>query len=314
MNNIASSTYKFKNYVQFLKDLNICELHNKAKIFEDDNSIRYLYGYREIKGIQFIVLNSEWDFFGKADKQAEGCLRLGADLVADALEDIEDSGNSLKPIIAIFHRPIIPNIHISERNYYKNNLENVDNRLNSSADIILNGHVHIGKFANYGKRAWSFSCGTLHSVDVEVPEYWLFEFKNNTYKARKYKWNLPNKRNRNGIWIQDPNDDYSEFVWTLGQINPLDTEEQHFEILMDLIKSYNEQTINRAEAIIKIQEKLPIALQDIASRLFDQAIANASDKNVTANNSLAKGFEKELLLGDKIDFSENSKEDKTKHE
>lgn len=312
--NIEASTYKFENYVKFLKDLNICELENRAVESDDSNLTHYLYGYRELKGIQFVVLNSEWDFFGKKDKNAEGCLRLGADLVADALESVNENDDPIKPIIAIFHRPIVPNIHISERNIYKKDLQNVDYRLNVNTDIILNGHVHIGNVSNsYGSRAWTFSCGTLHSIDVEEPEFWLFKFDNNNYQAIKYKWNLPNARNRKGIWKRDIDNDCNEKIWTIGQPNSFSTEESHFQFLDKLIANYNDKLISKTEAIEQIQNNLPTYLHQAVINLFNKAISNASNKNTEISNTISKGFEKELTIGN-IDITENLKEDKTNHE
>ena len=314
--NIEASIYKFDNYIKFLKDLNICELENRAMASDGDNAIHYLYGYRELKGIQFIVLNSEWDFFGKDDKNAEGCLRLGADLVADALDYVNDQEDTIKPVIAIFHRPFIPNIHISERNIYKKkDYNNVDYLLNANTDMILNGHVHIGNASSsYGSRAWSFSCGTLHSIDVETPEFWLFKFEGNYYKAIKYKWNFPNARNRKGHWLQDTESDCYEKIWTIGNLNHFETEDQHLQFLERLITDFNNNQISKEEAMNEIQNRFPSLLQSTATRLFDQAILNASNKDLEQNKISINDYQKELTYCDTDNNFENIKEVKEIHE
>lgn len=317
--NIQSSTYKFDSFVKFLTEMNIQPFKNEA----DDEKSKYLYGYRYLKGINFIVLNSEWDFFGKGDRDAQGCLRLGADLVADAFDKMTEWGDDNNPIIAIFHRPINPNIHVSERNIYSNESTNVENTLNCHADLILNGHVHVGNVTGKGIRAWNYSCGTIHSVDTERPEFWIFKFETGCYTTIKYKWNL-SPFHRNGIWKEDTDDAYNQKVWRLDD-NP-DAQNKEIRIVQQLMKAVKEGKITKEEALESIKKNIASFLLPDIIELFNETIREAStyDKKNEKEDVSSRDYEHSLELSlseietastnkDEISKS-NVKEEKDTHE
>jgi len=317
--NIQSSTYKFASFVKFLKEMGIQPLENDAN---DENS-KYLYGYRYLKGINFIVLNSEWDFFGKSDKDAQGCLRLGADLVEDAFEKMTESGDDNNPIIAIFHRPINPNMHISERNIYSIDSKNVENTLNCHTDIILNGHVHVGNVTGRGVRAWNYSCGTIHSVDTEHPEFWIFKFETGCYTTIKYKWDL-SPYNRNGIWKEDTYDAYNQKVWRLD--NTPNAQNKEIRLIQQLLREVKEGKMTKEAALESIKEKIAAFLLPDIIELFNETIKEAStyDKKNEKDDTTSIDYEHslELSLGENertsIDKDETPKsdikEEKSTHE
>ena len=316
--NIQSSIYKFDSFVNFLKKLQIQPLLNASN---EENS-KYLYGFRQLKGVNFIVLNSEWDFFGKDDKNAEGCLRLGADLVADALEKMNEIGNDSNPIIAIFHRPINPNMHISERSIYTKAARNVENTLNCHTDLILNGHVHIGNVTGKGIRAWSYSCGTVHSVDTEHPEFWLFKFEKGCYTTVKYKWDL-SPYHRNGLWREDIDDAYNQKIWRLDATPNSQTQEIH--VIQQLIKEVKEGRLTMEDAIESIKKNIVAFLVPEVIGLFKETLkeVNAHDKKNKKDEVSSKDYESSLELSliegeiapAKDDIAKsNVKEEKDTHE
>lgn len=318
--NIHKSAYKFNNYYLFLKTLGIKPLINQVKEVKS-KCLKYLYGYRFHKGIHFIILNSEWDFGGKNDYSAEGCLRLGADLVADTFEQIAGKENDNEPIIAVFHRPLDPYIHISERNQYnKKDLRNVEYRLNTGVDIILNGHVHTSRADGLGLRAWRFSCGTIHSNDIETPEFWIFRFEDNYYKSFKYKWCPPNSRYRNGYWKKDVDDDYNEKVWILGENKPNYLSTEDLNELDKIIDKYQQKKISEEEVICFINEKFSKNLKEIIANLFNKAINNSIKykKTIENHDGIGTSYEKnlELKFSETVDDNQvkNNKEDKNINE
>ena len=303
-----ASKYKFKNYIKFLKKLGIPPLKNNAKDVGD--SLKYLYGYRKIKDISFIVLNSEWDFFGKNDKDAVGCLRLGEDLVADALEELNKDYDDNQPIVALFHRPIDPNIHISEHCDYDDRLTNVEKRLNTSIDIILNGHVHIGTVSSKHLRATSFSCGTLHSTDCDKPGFWLFKINTGKqdeqiYQLKKYKWDIPSVKFNNGSWVPDLEDPYNgkELSWgkNNGTLVYLTTS-KILNDLTDLIKEVKSGKLSREKALKRIEGTMSGQIVSYAKSLFESSLKDMEKQNaslpIEESSSISKDYEmqKELKL------------------
>ena len=316
--NIQSSIYKFESFVNFLKELHIQPLSNDSS----ETNAKYLYGFRQVKGVNFIVLNSEWDFFGKGDKDAEGCLRLGADLVEDAFEKMNQMGDEGNPIIAIFHRPINPNIHISERNIYIKESSNVENTLNCHTDLILNGHVHVGNVTGKGIRAWSYSCGTVHSIDTEHPEFWIFKFEKGCYTTIKYKWDL-SPYHRNGLWKQDVDDAYNQKVWRLDT-NP-DSQTKEIRIVQELIREVREGKLTMEDAIESIKKNLAAFLVPAVIDLFKETLkkARVHDRKHEKDNVTSRDYESSLELSltegvnvvAKEDITKsNAKEEKDTHE
>ena len=184
---VQNYIYKFDEYADFCYEFHIEALDNSANASEaekedreqEEKKLKYLYGFRKVKGISFIALNSEWDYnvkikdgngnFTKADN-AVGCLRLGVDLFYDSISKVNE--NDI--VIVLFHRPI-DHMHISE---YKVGNENMQDLINRNAHLVLNGHEH--KNSNdrlhMGNAAY-FTCGTFHNNRTIDNEYCFQLFK-----------------------------------------------------------------------------------------------------------------------------------------
>jgi len=131
---ISRRSKHFRNYVQFCKNFFVPQLLNGANN-DNENDIKYLYGYREICDIGFIVINSSWCCSGNNDF---GNLWIGEYLVLDIESNIPENDN--KVIITLFHHPF-EYTNIEERKTYFDEPTSRKSLINLS-DIILNGHVH----------------------------------------------------------------------------------------------------------------------------------------------------------------------------
>lgn len=125
----------------------------------------YLSGYREIRGIKFIVLNSaRYAYGGNVDR---GKLFLGWPdvniLLGDnILTDIEDYDNSAI-IVSLFHHPDSW-FHDSVTNEYSDHVATY-NFLAERCHIMLSGHLHAGKLGpekRIGFGARHFSIGAAY--------------------------------------------------------------------------------------------------------------------------------------------------------
>lgn len=126
----------------------------------------YLSGYREIKGIKFIVLNSaRYACGGEVDR---GRLYLGwpdvNNLYGDnILTDIENYDKS-RITISLFHHPDSW-LHDSVTNEYREHVATY-NFLAKRCHIILSGHLHaekLGPNKKIGSGARHFSIGAVYS-------------------------------------------------------------------------------------------------------------------------------------------------------
>jgi len=149
----------FKNYVQFCKNFNISPLENSA-VVDSDNLIKYLYGYRELYGVNFVVLNSAWCC---KDNEDLGNLWIGEQLALDIQKSI-GRDTSLK--ITLFHHPL-NNMHITEQRVFNNEPITQDTILKFS-DIILNGHVHgeIRAGSYLENKAYVFTSGATYKPNT----------------------------------------------------------------------------------------------------------------------------------------------------
>ncbi|MCL2370543.1 MAG: metallophosphoesterase [Firmicutes bacterium] len=303
--NIQSSKYKFKAYVNFMKNFGTGQMTNT----NSDNDISYLYGFRKCKGVNFIVLNTEWDFGGKSDKNAVGCLRIGADLVADAFEMLYNEDEAeCDPIIALFHRPI-EEMHISERNNHivdsQNNLKshtNIEERLNNHSDIILHGHAHISAVKSNMIRAITYTCGTIHDPTTGEPSFWLFNIRNKgDGSSRKYKWIKPSHKKRNGEWLVDSTSHYNDKPIFIEDVEKVETKQKELAVIIKkIIGSDLSQgdMFSQAEKAIKEAE-----IKDSAKIIFSVIVKELIEKSkkVTKTDSTVTnryvGDEKKLTLG-----------------
>ena len=127
----------FKNFALFCQDFNASPLINSALANNDVSGfIKYLYGYREICGIHFVVLNSAWCCVGNEDL---GKLWIGENLVLDVQQCIPSNNDNT--IITLFHHPL-SNTNIVEQRGYSDNKPVSQHSILKLSDMILNGHVH----------------------------------------------------------------------------------------------------------------------------------------------------------------------------
>lgn len=176
----------------------------------------YLFGYREVKGLRFIVLNSAW--YCRGDKDT-GKLWLGI----PQLEVMKNAGQLLDPdrydedaiTFTVFHHPR-EWFHEKEINSYSR--KNTWEYLASHSHVILNGHVH-GRFEKPGREAdsaYQFKGGATYTgpdyrnnfsllrIDLDErtltrrgfefdpgdPEYRWIDRKPDPYNLRKPKINV----------------------------------------------------------------------------------------------------------------------------
>ena len=155
--NSESFSKRFEKFIDFAKEV------SKPLSFKSEDN--YLIGFKEVKGLRFIVLNSSrFVLGGKKDK---GNLFLGWPIV-NTLEDEgifvnpDDYDNS-KITIAVFHHP--DNwYHDEVLNEYRDHVATY-NFLTKRCHIMLSGHVHsekIGPPKRSGYGAWHFSVGATY--------------------------------------------------------------------------------------------------------------------------------------------------------
>ena len=107
-----------------------------------DKIVQYLYGYRDIKGIRFVVFNTAWNVRSREPNEEE-ILWIGPPLTNDVFrKDImtqsKNLGNDL--IITLFHHPFR---YLDDAECYIYDQRRVVAQvILKESDIILNGHVH----------------------------------------------------------------------------------------------------------------------------------------------------------------------------
>jgi hypothetical protein len=114
--NFSRRCEPFKNYVKFCCEFGIEPLENGVKDANPPSA--YLYGYRSIDGVIFIVLNSAWDCRNRQKPETDQAnLWLGENLVLDIQSSIEEK-EEIEEIpnikITLFHHPE-EYLHRSER-------------------------------------------------------------------------------------------------------------------------------------------------------------------------------------------------------
>lgn len=141
---VAKYYHRFENAENFCSRIGIVPLATRSK-----SPYKYAYGSRQVKGINFICLNTEWNFWGKTDKDgiAKGHLQIGASIYNDAdlalpRQRSAPFARGRKPSITVFHRGL-NYLHSSEQlaNTMLLNNSRVGNLIYRN-DIALCGHIH----------------------------------------------------------------------------------------------------------------------------------------------------------------------------
>jgi predicted phosphodiesterase len=184
--------HRFHNAENFCKEMVFTELKTGV-----NSKYHYAYGSRNVKGINFICLNTEWDFWGKEDENAEGRLRIGSHLCFDVAANFGNClyERSTPPRFVVYHRPLeflhkqehyIPGSYDSDKR--------VGNIIVRRNDVSLNGHTHEKKIINDGAthtiitadsihtdQKWEFSCNLIFvpqkfDEGSNECERWLYEY------------------------------------------------------------------------------------------------------------------------------------------
>lgn len=135
---IKNRSQSFENFAKFSEGLGIPQLKNST----GDKIVQYLYGYRDIKGIRFVVFNTAWNVRSREPNEEE-ILWIGPPLTNDVFrKDImtqsKNLGNDL--IITLFHHPFR---YLDDAECYIYDQRRVVAQvILKASDIILNGHVH----------------------------------------------------------------------------------------------------------------------------------------------------------------------------
>ena len=131
IDNLQYRCSPFEPFANFAQKMNISPLNNNAPNHE---ALPYIYGWRDYKGLRFVVFNTAWNCRGKTDK---GNLWIGESTVND-VESIFSSSNPLT--VTLMHHPFA-DLHDNEQRIYENHPV-VQEMILKLSDIILTGHVH----------------------------------------------------------------------------------------------------------------------------------------------------------------------------
>ena len=165
---------KFAEFISFCKgeidpEIKIEPLMNiLVKKELDKSGSRYLYGYRDLLGLRFNVLNTSW-YCGNNNKKKSSTsdknnLWIGRQFVEDLTQNLE---NNDKYSVTVFHHPFD----------WLNPKEGDDGakvkkKLLKFSDVILCGHVHtsVGEPTFEHNRAQIFQSGALWEEENYTPE------------------------------------------------------------------------------------------------------------------------------------------------
>lgn len=151
----------FQNAEKFCNDMNFINL----KLAAVASQYKHAYGLCTVNGIEFIVLNTEWDFWGKDDKYAEKRLRLGLKLCQRAeAKPRQPFIYGTPPRFVVFHRGM-EHLHAMEQP--TSQLSNSDTCVGNIIqlnDVTLNGHEHMYHIKKCGAHT-DIMAGTIHSTD-----------------------------------------------------------------------------------------------------------------------------------------------------
>lgn len=166
----------FKNYSQNLNSIGVKPLTNR--LAEKNEIIPYLFGYRIIEGICFIVLNSAWLCDWREDKKHNeadrGNLLLDKNIVCD-IYDLIDRIFPKLPTIVMYHHPKDWFKYSEYSNKNSIPYTTID-RVYNMANIILNGHIHEPR-DDSPREKLIFIAGTLNSNDSYGSQCYLLKIE-----------------------------------------------------------------------------------------------------------------------------------------
>jgi len=205
--------HRFQNAEEFCNSMGFAVLKNNST----SHMYKHAYGSCRVKGIDFICLNTEWDFWGSKDKDAKGHLRIGQKLYNEAENQLGVSFTPFQygmlPRVVVFHRSL-EHLHESEQfSLEMNDFDRCVGNLIHQNDVTLNGHEHVQHIERFNAHTRIFA-GAMHSTDarafncnlIAIPQ----ELKQgqNRCEARKYTY-VPS--NPYSPWQLDKPDDAESF-------------------------------------------------------------------------------------------------------
>ena len=151
----------FQNAEKFCNDMNFINL----KLPTVKSQYKHAYGLCAVNGIEFIVLNTEWDFWGKKDKYAKKRLRLGLKLCQTAkAKPLQPFIYGTPPRFVVFHRSL-EHLHLMEQPTLElSNSDKCVGNIIQLNDVSLNGHEHTYHIKKCGAHT-DIMAGTIHSTD-----------------------------------------------------------------------------------------------------------------------------------------------------
>ena len=188
----------FKQYVKFCETFNITPLKNG--INNTKHPTAYLYGYQNIFGITFIVLNSAWNHRNRPPKVTNTKnLPVCKEHVIDMQESIMKMPNNIN--ITLFHHPPT-DLHRDEQKTDNINGKSVVNLIADFSDIILHGHEHMPiQRSQLENGCHVFRGGAANpNKKGEVSSFQVIQLNKNT---RTFSHKIFRFDNIAGNWIQD---------------------------------------------------------------------------------------------------------------
>lgn len=156
--------HRFENAEKFCDNMGFLSLNNSSS----NKMYKHAYGSCSVNGVDFICLNTEWDFWGSKDRDAKGHLRIGLKTYQDANRQFAYQflpfRCGMPPRFVVFHRDLK---HLHKMEQFSPNLFEFDKcvgNLIRHNDVSLNGHEHIHSIERYGAHT-RIQAGTLHSTD-----------------------------------------------------------------------------------------------------------------------------------------------------
>jgi predicted phosphodiesterase len=174
---------RFENAEKFCEDMGFVALNQgKTSVY------KYAFGARtNVKGIDFVVLNTEWDFWGKGDVEADDkknnnrkVLRVGVETYLNSARVAGYNDRGLfdletPPRFVVYHRPL-KCLHKHERYVEGSTVADrkTGNLIVEKNDVSLNGHEHKSDVRRerpthavvlagtmYSTDTWAFSCNKI---------------------------------------------------------------------------------------------------------------------------------------------------------
>ena len=184
---IKKITPFYSDYYDSMKTIGIQPLENEYSQNPDFKGlgVEYLFGYRLVDGVCFIVLNSTWlcDYRKATDKE----YLLGSRLFYDVSEWYRKKHPGEDPFshIVIYHHPDdwFKTDERIRKSDHDRSLGDDIRLFSNTGPIILNGHIHDSEDAS-DRHSLRFTSGTLSSNDVHqyiCSQCWLYNISFNQY-------------------------------------------------------------------------------------------------------------------------------------